>query len=506
MIRPNTIVYDQDAKEYSIVEFLGRGSFGDVYLIKEKTSKKLFALKTFSTPFVDDTVLKSLFNEGRLSQEISHQNVIKYYFFHDGVQYKDLPIYIIMEYAEGGTLEKQIQERKNKREYFSNEELIQLFDQLICGMEAINSKLIHRDIKPENILIQNNVLKISDFGLSKYVTQATRTSTFKGIGCLPFLAPEGWKLDKNTIQMDIYSMGIVFYELASLSFPYKVDKGDYEDWRNAHLFQNPVNVSKNNPKVSPLLSKLIMRMLEKDPKHRPRTWKEIKTYLEKENLPQTDNSGIIEKVLIRRNEKIEQATQERLKREKREKEILEFKNIVRYQYHKEIITPTKEFIEEINIKSDGPKITCNFDDSSFLNTIEYSFNTIKIDLIPIIEEDFYRDVRVKDFDMVFTRKELKLPMIDKKRIMAWGYLKANDGKGFNLILLQSSQSIYGDWLLLFNSHSAFVVRKDNRPEPFPFEMSEIEEEINHLNAVHIYVTERHPLDFNKIKEFLIEYF
>jgi len=237
MIRPNTIVYDQDAKKYNIVKFLGRGSFGDVYLIKENTSEKLFAIKTFSTPFVDDTVLKSLFNEGRLAQEISHQNVIQYYFFHDGIQYEDLPMYIIMEYAEGGTLEKLIQEKKNKRDFFSNEELIQLFEQLINGMEAINSQLIHRDIKPDNILIQDNVLKISDFGLSKYVTQATRTSTFKGIGCLPFLAPEGWKLDKNTIQMDIYSMGIVFYELASLTFPYEVTKGDFEEWQNVHLFQ-----------------------------------------------------------------------------------------------------------------------------------------------------------------------------------------------------------------------------------------------------------------------------
>lgn len=506
MIRPNTIVFDQDAKEFSVSEFLGRGSFGDVYSIKENTTQKLFALKTLSTPFVDDTILKSFFNEGKLAQEIVHPNVIKYYYFHDGLQYKDLPMYIIMEYADGGTLENQIKERTKKSDYYANDELKYLFEQLINGMEAINSKLIHRDIKPDNILIQNNIIKISDFGLSKYVTQATRTSTFKGIGCLPFLAPEGWKLENNTIQMDIYSMGIVFYELASLSFPYKVDKGDYEDWQNAHLFQNPINVSKINPKVSPLLSKLIMRMLEKDPKQRPKTWVEIKTYLEKENLPKTDNSGIINKVLIKRNEIIEQATQERLKREKREKEIIEFKNIVRYQYHKDIITPIKEFIEEINSKSDGPKITCHFDEGSFLNTIEYSFNTIKIDFKPIIEEDFYRDVRVKDFDMVFTRRELKLPMIDKKRIMAWGYLKANNGKGFNIILLHNSQSIYGDWLLLFNRHSVIAVQRDNRPEPFPFEMNEIEKEINYLNAMHIYVTDRMILDYDKIKEFLVEYF
>ncbi len=108
--------------------------------------------------------------------------------------------------------------------------------------------------------------------------------------------------------------------------------------------------------------------------------------------------------------------------------------------------------------------------------------------------------------MVFTRRELKLPMIDKKRIMVWGYLKANNCKGFNLILLHNSQSIYGDWLLLFNRHRVIAVQRDNRPEPFPFEMNEIEKEINYLNAMHIYVTDRITLDYDKIKEFLIEYF
>jgi hypothetical protein len=127
-------------------------------------------------------------------------------------------------------------------------------------------------------------------------------------------------------------------------------------------------------------------------------------------------------------------------------------------------------------------------------------------LKPIIDEDFYRDVRINDYGRPFTRRELRVHKIDKRLILAWGFFKASDARGFNLILLQNSDSIYGDWLLLFNRHNAIVVRKDNRPEPFPFEMDELEEEINYLNAMHIYVTDRYPLGFNKIKEFLIEYF
>jgi hypothetical protein len=247
-------------------------------------------------------------------------------------------------------------------------------------------------------------------------------------------------------------------------------------------------------------------MLEKDPKLRPKDWDEIRTYLEKEKLPITDNTELIDKVLTKRNEQKEQAIKERLKREKREREISEFKSIIRYQYHKDIITPINEFVEEINQKSDASKITFHIDDNSFLNTLEYSSNRIKIELKPIIEEDFYRDRKVKDYGMIHTRREIRLPIIDKRRVLAWGYVKASDGRGFNLILLHNSESIYGDWFLLFNRHNAMAIKNDGRPVPFPFEFNEIEEEINYLNAMHIYVTERTPLDFSKIKEFLIDYF
>ena len=72
--------------------------------------------------------------------------------------------------------------------------------------------------------------------------------------------------------------------------------------------------------------------------------------------------------------------------------------------------------------------------------------------------------------------------------------------------MENSESVYGNWLLLFNKHSVLVIPKNNRPEPFPFEFKEIEEEINYLNAMHIYVTTKSDLDLNKIKEFISNYF
>ncbi len=108
-----------------------------------------------------------------------------------------------------------MRKRKKSESFFSDREIIAMYKQLICGMKAINENLVHRDIKPDNILIKDSMLKVSDFGLSKVVADKTRTGTFKGFGHLLYMAPEGWTMEKNTIQMDIYSMGLVFYEIAT---------------------------------------------------------------------------------------------------------------------------------------------------------------------------------------------------------------------------------------------------------------------------------------------------
>lgn len=155
----------------------GRSKFliliGNVYKLKKTEDNKIFAFKTITIPFTSET-LKALKNEDTLALKISHPNVIKYYLLHDGTKYKELPPYIIMEYAPGGTLGKLIKAKKETPEFFTNEELKLYFNQLIDGMEAINEHLIHRDIKPDNILISTDALKITDFGLSKVVGESTR--------------------------------------------------------------------------------------------------------------------------------------------------------------------------------------------------------------------------------------------------------------------------------------------------------------------------------------------
>ena len=504
IILPGSTVFDGRGIEYQVVEFIGNGSFGNVYKIKNIINQEIFALKTLQTPLSDDTAFKTFVNEGNLATKISHENVIKYLFFHDGIKFKDLPPYLIMEFADEGTLESLISQRIKNKRFFENAELMECFRQLINGMEAINEFLVHRDLKPDNILIADSKLKITDFGLSKIVEESTRKSTFKGIGCIQYMAPEGWKFDKNTIQMDIYSMGFVFYELATLRHPLEVNSHDIQDWRNAHLFQNAKVVNQINTKISPILSQVVMGMIEKNTANRFKNWEQIKQMLNKEVLPATRHTTLVDTALKNRLQQDSKLKEEDLAREQLENEIGELKSIISFQLNNEIIQPIKNFVEEFNNKYEGGSI--KFKESAFecsLTTPAHNRITMKIE--PVLKDNFYRQRTVNDYGRQVFLTELRIPEVNKRKVMAWGYLMGSDGRGFNLVLLEKPKEVYGEWHVLINRLSAFGRADRQRPTPFPFEFDELEKEIQNIRAVHIYSTDVRLLDIDYVIEFIAEY-
>jgi serine/threonine protein kinase len=497
-------VQDQSNTEYEITRFVGAGSFGNVYEARRKSDATLWAVKSLQTPFADPTILKAFTNEGNLATTISHRNVIKYIFFHDGSTFAGLPPYIIMEFADGGTLAQLIESRQARRHFFSNDELRALFAQLIDGMEAINASLVHRDIKPDNILIQSNTLKISDFGLSKIVAEATRTTTFKGVGCLPYMAPEAWKLDKNTILMDMYSMGIVFYELATLKHPLSVATGDITSWQNAHFFQNPSRPDRVNADLSLVISQTITKMIEKQPQSRFQNWVEIRDFLARDLIAVRSQSALVDSVLKKRMEIDERHKAQQLETEKRNHEIEQLKQTILYQFNNDIMQPIKIFLDQINAKYSGPKNTVHISPSGTSATINTSSGRrLDLEVRPILKEDFYREGVIDDFGMRLQRRELRLPTLRGEPLLAWGYLKATDKRGFNLLLLENKDSPYGVWHLLINRSSALV--GEQRIAPFPFGFDEIENELQHVGVLHIYVSEVRPLDNEFICQFISQY-
>ena len=210
LITIGSVLLDGNGNSYTLEKLINSGGFGNVYQARREIDNVIFAVKTLSSDFKSEDRLRSFQNEIRLTENIASPNVIKYEFAHDGTKYPAFPPYIIMEYASKGSLTNILSERKKSGDFFNGEELVHLFNQLASGMQTINSSLVHRDIKPDNILVCDNDLKITDFGLSKISGEDTRTLTFKGYGTLRYIAPEAWNNEQNTIQMDIYSMGKFF--------------------------------------------------------------------------------------------------------------------------------------------------------------------------------------------------------------------------------------------------------------------------------------------------------
>lgn len=501
IIKPDAVIYDNEKKRYKVLNFIGSGGFASVFKIEREGDKSIWALKTLSESFQNEKILKGLINEGNLALKILNQNVIKYLFFHDGTLFSQLPPYIIMEFANQGALREILEKQVLTKEFFSNRELKQYFDELINGMEAISKELVHRDVKPENILIKDNVLKISDFGLSKLVEENTRSTTFKGFGTHKYYAPECWKNGKNTIKMDIYSMGIVFFELATLTHPLQVNN---DDWQEAHLYQIPQNPGKINPEITLIISQVILKMIEKDASKRFNSWNEIRREFEKEVVI-SRNSELVASMIKRRLKQDDKSKAEELERKKQEDEIEKFRKLINYEFDKNIYEPLKDVIEEFNASYvSSRKIQIRREAKNKLVVHLITGTSLCIEVQEIIEEEFYRMVEMSDYGRVHRSMQLQRPVFQKRKISAWGYVKNQFGHGFNILAVEKAEALYNEWLVLWNTNSG-LASNPRKQEPFMFNVPhELEQEIQAIGANHIYHTKVEPLTVEHFIPFIDE--
>lgn len=350
-MKPLDIVYDEAGIPYKVGEYLGGGGFGKVYQITKVDDGTLWALKVFPYSDIDEKDFISFQNESLMAMKVQHEHVINYKYIHDGKTYSDLSPYIIMEIASDGSLADLIKTYKVNKEFISSENLLQMYNQLIAGMIEVNNHVIHRDIKPENILFKDEKLIITDFGLAKITDATTRNIqlTFKGYGTPPYLAPEAWKMDCNTLQMDIYAMGMTFYEMATLDTPFNIVSNlSNDEWRQKHLFEEPTPVHTRNSAVSPIISQVIMKMIEKPTSRRYKNWQDIKSDLSKLEIPQSTDEDILNKMLKKKlddaaKRRSEETETTRILKEKEEHEKLIFS-----QFKRDIFSPINVLINECN--------------------------------------------------------------------------------------------------------------------------------------------------------------
>jgi serine/threonine protein kinase len=507
MIVTGAEIFGAANTKYEVQEFLGSGSFGLVYKVRDTQSGGILAVKTLAAP-LNASDVESFKNEGKLAVGIRHENVIEYYYFHAGDEHPKLPLYILMEYADGGSLLQSLQNAQAQQKVFSAGELLTMFRQLVAGMAAVNQALVHRDIKPANILRKGDALKISDFGLAKLAAEATRTMTFKGGGTFPYMAPEAWRSEKNTIQLDIYALGMVFYELATLRHPFALNTDDPQKWMEAHLYQAVIPARKVNPAIGAKLSQIIQRMVEKSTNERFSDWSSISGLLEEAQPTSEENKSLIDKMLSKRLERDAATQAAAAEAQRKQKDVDEFCKLVTFQFQQTFIPPLREFIDEFNRAY--ARSPARISDSADTRSVQLSIwmpggATISLQFQVVLDSAFTRRIeRTDPFGDRYTRVGVQVPQVRDRRVQGWGFLQASDGKGINILLVERADEIYGEWMILINRSGMFS-EGSYRPEPFAFDFAELEEGVRYIGVLGRYQVEPKPLDLQYIKEFISNY-
>lgn len=261
--------------DYRILSELGRGSNGVVYLAEQQPLDREVALKVLLPECSGDSeYVELLMNEARAAARMCHPNIVQAL----DAGNLDGCCFFVMEYVRGRTLENI---RVESPELISLEFLIDLSIQLADALDYAwkNFKMIHGDVKPENLLIcdDGKTLKLADLGLA-HVSGRVDSNDDSVMATPMYVSPEVVSGDREAgVRSDIYSFGVMFYELIAGQPPFR---GDTETLIHCHLETPAPQLAVANPDVPPELSEFTARMLAKSPDDRPASWREVKDFLE----------------------------------------------------------------------------------------------------------------------------------------------------------------------------------------------------------------------------------
>lgn len=246
---------------YQIIKSIGEGGMANVYLAYDTILDRNVAVKILRGDLSNDEKFVRRFQREALSaSSLAHQNIVEVYDVgEDNGEY-----YIVMEYIEGKHLKNLIK----KRGKLTLSEAVDIMLQITDGMSvAHDSYIIHRDIKPQNIMIlENGLVKITDFGIAMAMNATQLTQTNSVMGSVHYLPPEQASGQGSTLQSDIYSMGIVMYELLSGELPFRGDNA--VEIALKHLKEPIPDIRELVPNVPNSIVNIIKRATAKNPKNR----------------------------------------------------------------------------------------------------------------------------------------------------------------------------------------------------------------------------------------------
>lgn len=248
----------QVANRYEIISLVGQGGMADVYKAKDTILNRIVAIKLLREKLNEDAMTLVRFQrEASAASRLSHPNVVDIY---DVGEYQGMH-YIVMEYVRGNTLKQLIK----KREALDVDEALHIMTQLTSAVDhAHKHNIIHRDIKPQNVLMKSDgTVKITDFGIAVANDNVQLTLNNAVMGSAHYLAPETAQGKDSTPQVDIYSLGIVFYELLTGSVPFHGKTPT--EIAVKHLREPIPYVRDFNPKIPQSVENIILKATAKNP-------------------------------------------------------------------------------------------------------------------------------------------------------------------------------------------------------------------------------------------------
>lgn len=253
---------------YQIIKSIGEGGMANVYLAYDTILDRNVAVKLLRGDLASDEKFVHRFQREALSaSSLNHPNIVEVY----DVGEDNGSYYIVMEYIEGRHLKDLIK----KRGKLTTSEVIDIMLQITDGMSmAHDAYIIHRDIKPQNIMIlENGLVKITDFGIAMAMNATQLTQTNSVMGSVHYIPPEQASGKGSSLQSDIYSMGIVMYELLTGKLPFRGDNA--VEIALKHLKEPMPNIKEELPTLPQSIANIILKATAKNPKNRYSDAKEM---------------------------------------------------------------------------------------------------------------------------------------------------------------------------------------------------------------------------------------
>ena len=262
---------------YEIHELIGVGGMANVYRCNDTVDDREVAIKILKDEYLNnEEFIRRFKNESKAIAMLSHPNIVKVY----DVSFGDMIQYIVMEYIDGITLKEYI-DRQGIIEW---KDVLHLTTQILKALQhAHECGIVHRDIKPQNImLLQDGTIKVTDFGIARFSDKATRTMTDQAIGSVHYIAPEQARGDNTDGKTDIYSVGVMLYEMLTGRLPFDGDSA--VTVALMQLQSTPKRPREVNPGIPIGLEQITMKAMQKQPADRYTSAAEMLSELERFRL------------------------------------------------------------------------------------------------------------------------------------------------------------------------------------------------------------------------------